>query len=150
MPSKKLNAQLISAYLEKENILILEQADFRQYRSTDNQTTHFAQVIEDSFQDQKVALETFIDLQKAFDKIWKDGVAVNFLRSGKRGRMSRWTKSYMHKRRARVLVDGRQGNKCLLHLGVPQGRGAFTIPIYSDHQRHCEGLANEGESSTLY
>ena len=108
-------------HLEKESVLIPEQAGFRQYRSTDDQTAHLAQVIEDAFQEQKVALTTFIDLQKAFDKVWKDGVAVKLLRSGIRGRMYRWTKSYMHNRRARVLVDGQQGKKFLLHQGVPQG-----------------------------
>ena len=111
----------IQWHLEKENILIPEQAGFRQFRSTEDQTTHLAQIIEDAFQEQKVVLATFIDLQKAFDKVWKDGVAVKLLRSGIRGRMYRWTKSYMHNRRARVLVDGQQGKKFLLHQGVPQG-----------------------------
>jgi len=35
--------------------------------------------------------------------------------------MYRWTKSYLHNRRARVLVDGQCGRKVLLRHGVPQG-----------------------------
>ena len=35
--------------------------------------------------------------------------------------MYQWTKSYLHNRRARVLVDGHCGRKVLLRQGVPQG-----------------------------
>jgi len=78
-------------YLESEAILAPEQAGFRQYRSTEDQTTHLAQVIEDAFQAKKVVLASFIDLQKAFDKVWKEGVGVKMLRAGIRGNMLRWT-----------------------------------------------------------
>ena len=108
-------------YLESEGIIAPEQAGFRQYRSTEDQTTHLSQVIEDAFQAQKVTLAVFIDLQKAFDKVWKDGLLVKLLRSGIRGNMYQWTKSYLHNRRARVLVDGHCGRKVLLRQGVPQG-----------------------------
>jgi ribonuclease HI len=113
--------QRLQLYLETESIIIPEQAGFRQYRSTEDQTTHLTQVIEDAFQTQKVALATFIDLQKAFDKVWKDGLLVKLLRSGIRGHMYQWTKSYLHNRRARVLVNGCCGQKVLLRQGVPQG-----------------------------
>ena len=98
-----------------------EQAGFWQYRSTEDQTTHLAQVIKDAFQAKKVVLASFIDLQKAFDKIWKDGLVVKLLRLGIRGNMLRWTKSYLHNRRARALVNGNKSRKVLLRQGVPQG-----------------------------
>ena len=113
--------QRMQWYLESESIILPEQAGFRRHKSTEDQTTHLAQVIEDSFQAQKVTLAAFIDLQKAFDKVWKDGLLVKLLRSGIQGNMYRWTKSYLHNRRARVLVDGRCGRKVLLRQGVPQG-----------------------------
>ena len=113
--------QRMQWYLESESIILPEQAGFRRYKSTEDQTTHLAQVIEDSFQAQKVTLAAFIDLQKAFDKVWKDGLLVKLLRSGIQGNMYKWTKSYLHNRRARVLVNGRYGRKVLLRQGVPQG-----------------------------
>ncbi|KAK7113996.1 hypothetical protein V1264_000134 [Littorina saxatilis] len=113
--------QRLQLYLESESIIVPEQAGFRQHRSTEDQTTHLSQVIEDAYQAQKVTLATFIDLQKAFDKVWKDGLLVKLLRSGVKGNMYEWTKSYLHNRKARVLVDGHCGRKVLLHQGVPQG-----------------------------
>ena len=106
--------------MESENILGHEQAGFRQYESTDNQTTHLSQVVEDAFQSKKVTLAVFVDLQRAFDKVWKDGLLVKLLRFGVSGRMYKWTNSYLYYRRARV-VDGKQGQKILLKQGLPQG-----------------------------
>ena len=46
----------IEIYLESENIIGHEQAVFRQYKDTEDQTTHLTQVIEDAFQAKNVAL----------------------------------------------------------------------------------------------
>ena len=108
-------------YLEKEMLIAPEQAGFRQYRSTEDQTTHLTQVIEDAFQRKKVVLASFIDLQKAFDEVWKAGLRVKLQRNGIRGNMKKWIDSYLHNRKARVLVNGHTGRKRLLKEGVPQG-----------------------------
>jgi hypothetical protein len=112
--------QRMEWYLESERIIFPEQAGFQRFNSTEDQTTHLAQVIEDSFQARKVTLAAFIDLQKAFDKVWKDGL-VKLQRTGIQDNMHRWTKSYLHNRRARVLIEGRCGRKVLLRYAVPQG-----------------------------
>ena len=88
--------QRLQLYLETESIIIPEQASFRLYRSTEDQTTHLSQVIEDAVQAQKAVLAVFIDLQKAFNKVRKDGCRVKLLRCGIRGNMFQWTKSYLH------------------------------------------------------
>ena len=44
------------------------------------------------------------NLQKAFDKVWKDGLLIKLLRYGIKGNMYQWTKAYLHNRRARVQV----------------------------------------------
>ena len=113
--------QRMQWHLESQKTIVPEQAGFRQYRSTEDQTTHLSQVIEDAFQAKKVVLAAFIDLKKAFDKVWKSGLMVKLLRAGIRGNMLRWTKSYLHSRKARVLVNGHFGRKVLLRQGVPQG-----------------------------
>ncbi len=77
--------------------------------------------MEDAFQSKKVTLAVFVDLQRAFDKDWIDGLLVKLLRVGLSGRMYKWTSSYLYNRRARILVDGKLGRKILLRQGVPQG-----------------------------
>ena len=108
-------------YLETEKILSEEQAGFRQFRSTEDQATYLSQEIEDTFQDKKVMLTTWIDLQKAFDKVWTDGLLVKLQRCGIGGRMYKWISSFLTNRKARVKVDGKHSRKFLLRHGVPQG-----------------------------
>ena len=69
-------------HLEQESIIIPEQAGFQKFLSTEDQVTYLSQVIEDAFQEQKIVLTCFINLQKAFDKVWKDGLLVKLLRYG--------------------------------------------------------------------
>ena len=59
-------------------------------------------------------LTVWIDLQKAFDTVWTDGLLLKL-------NMFRWIKSYLHNRRTRVVIDNTKSNKILLRHGVPQG-----------------------------
>ena len=108
-------------YLETNNLLVPEQAGFRQFRSTEDQATYLSQEVEDAFQEQKLLFVTWIDLQKAFDKVWTDGLLVKLLRSGISNNMYQWIKAYLFNRRARVSVDQTLSKKFLLRHGVPQG-----------------------------
>ena len=108
-------------YLETEDLLAPEQAGFRQFRSTEDQATYLSQEIEDAFQQQRLVLISWIDLQKAFDKIWMEGLLVQLLRNGIASNMFNWIKSYLYNCRARVSVDRVHSNKILLRHGVPQG-----------------------------
>ena len=80
-------------YLETEDLLSQEQAGFRQFRSTEDQATYISQEVEDAFQEQKVVLATWIDLQKAFDKVWTDGLIVKMQRYGIADKMLSWVTS---------------------------------------------------------
>ena len=56
--------------LESEQVLAPQQAGFREHHCTEDQTTYLAQAIEDGFQQNKQTLAIWIDLQKAFHKVW--------------------------------------------------------------------------------
>ena len=63
----------------------------------------------------------WIDLQKAFDKVWTDGLRLKLRRCNISGNMFKWIKSYTHNRKARVVIDNNRSKKILLRHGVPQG-----------------------------
>ena len=109
-------------HLETTNLLASEQAGFRQFRSTEDQATYLSQEIEEAFQEQKLVFAAWIDLQKAFDKVWTEGLLVKLLRNGVAGNMFPWIKSYLFNHRARVSLDSKTNSKkFLLRHGVPQG-----------------------------
>jgi len=64
--------QRLTWYLETNDLLAPEQAGFRQFRATEDQTTYLSQEIEDAFQE-KVTRVAWIDIWRAFDKVWIDG-----------------------------------------------------------------------------
>ncbi|GFR96666.1 RNA-directed DNA polymerase from mobile element jockey [Elysia marginata] len=59
-------------YLEKNNILVEEQAGFRRDRCTEDQIILIAQDIEDGFQEKRHTVVVWIDMAKAFDRVWRD------------------------------------------------------------------------------
>ncbi|XP_053393696.1 uncharacterized protein LOC128555444 [Mercenaria mercenaria] len=105
--------QRMKWYLESNNILAHQQAGFRSFRSTEDQTTYLAQEIENAFQAKMVTLVTWVDLQRAFDKVRVDGLLMKLQRNGVGGTMYRWIKSYLFNRRARVNLDGTSSHKFL-------------------------------------
>ena len=111
----------LSWHLESNNIIAPEQAGFRQHRSTEDQVTYIAQKIEDGFQSQKSTLAVWIDMEKAFDKVWKDGLRIKLQRSGVSGFMLQWITQYLKNRKARVHINGVYSRKKILKEGVPQG-----------------------------
>ena len=121
----KLMERLINTrltwHLEKNNIISPEQAGFRQHRSTEDQVAYIAQKIEDGFQDKKHTLTIWIDMEKAFDKVWKEGLKLKLQKSGVAGCMFQWICQYLNSRKARVHVSGQYSRKKTLKDGVPQG-----------------------------
>ena len=108
-------------HLEGRNIYANEQAGFRKNLSTEDQVTYIAQKIEDGFQKKQHTLTVWIDMEKAFDKVWKDGLRLKLRESGVCGNMFRWISQYLNNRKARVHVDGEYSKKKVLREGVPQG-----------------------------
>ena len=108
-------------HLENNNIYANEQAGFRQNLSTEDQITYIAQKIEDGFQKKEHTLTVWIDMEKAFDKVWKDGLRLKLRKTGVCENMYRWISQYLNNRKARVHVDGDFSKKKVLREGVPQG-----------------------------
>ena len=74
--------QRLKWYLDTNDLLAPEQAGFRQFRATEDQTKYLAQEIEDAFQEKSVTCVVWIDIQRAFDKVWTDGLIVKLMGNG--------------------------------------------------------------------
>ena len=59
-------------HLEKKSLLSPSQSGFRKTRNTEDQVTLLTQFIENGFQQKIKTLAVFVDLTKAFDKVWKE------------------------------------------------------------------------------
>ena len=108
-------------HLEINNVTTKEQTAFRKNRNTEDQLIYLSQSVENAFQEKKKVIATFLDLSKAFDKVWKEGLLLKLLTSGIAGRMFNWIKSFLCHRTARVKLDGNLSYTVKIREGVPQG-----------------------------
>ena len=108
-------------HLETNNLITKEQTAFRKNRNTEDQLIYLAQSIENAFQEKKKTIATFLDLSKAFDKVWKKGLLLKLLTSGIAGRMFNWIQNFLCHRTAKVKLHGNLSHKIKIREGVPQG-----------------------------
>ena len=83
-----------------------EQAGFRKHRSPEDLVTYIAQKVEDGFQTKQHTLTVWIDMEKAYDKNWKDGLRLKRLKSGVNECMHQWFFQYLTNRKAQIHMDG--------------------------------------------
>ena len=67
-------------------------------------------------------------MEKAYDKVWKDGLQLKLQKSGVMGCMYQWISQYLTNRKARVHVNGTYSRKKTLK-GVPRG-GVFSPTLF--------------------
>ena len=108
-------------HLETNGLLSPSKSDFRKNRSTEDQVTQLTQDIENGFQQKTKTLAVFVDLTKAFNKVWKESLHFKLLRKRVCGYMYSWIQSYLFKRSARVRLDGQTSSSVKIREGVPQG-----------------------------
>ena len=74
----------------------------------------------------------FLDVSKAFDKVWHEGFIHKLKCIGIGGNLLKWLESYLHNRRQRVVINGQASEWSLTEAGVPQGSilGPLLFLIY--------------------
>jgi hypothetical protein len=63
----------------------------------------------------------FLDISKAFDKVWHKGLLRKLESLGVRDPLLKWIRSYLSDRMQHVLIDGQSSNWDRVEAGVPQG-----------------------------
>ena len=63
----------------------------------------------------------FLDISKAFDKVWHKGLLYKLESLGVRDPLLKWIKSYLTGRKQRVIIDGQSSDWREIEAGVPQG-----------------------------
>ena len=76
--------------------------------------------------------ETFLDISKAFDKVWRKGLIFKLRSYGVDGSLLKLMENYLTGRQQRVLLNGQTSSWKNILAGVPQGSllGLFLVLIY--------------------
>ena len=108
-------------WLEKNGILNNAQAGFRRGSRTEDQLFRLTQSVIDGFQEKKDTSAVFIDLQQAYDKIWRKGLLIKMQKLGINGKMLDWVQAFLTNRTIQTRFDGSLSSKLTLEEGLPQG-----------------------------
>ena len=63
----------------------------------------------------------FLDISKAFDKVWHEGLIFKLKQNGVSGKLLKLFESYLVNRKQRVMINGSLSNYTNIESGWPQG-----------------------------
>ena len=109
-------------YIERENLLNINQSGFRANDSCINQLISITHEIYRAF-NCNPSLEVrgiFLDLSKAFDKVWHQGLLFKLESFGIRGKLLNLLEDYLSNRFQRVLLNRQESSWFPVKAGVPQ------------------------------
>ena len=123
---ERLLQNRLQLWPEKRNLLNTNQAGFRRKHSSLDQISKVTQSIFDTLErvDRRKsgkAVLVLLDFQKAYDRVWKDGLLSKMGKMGVPAHVSLWVKNFLTDRRARVLWNHSTSKWRVFREGLPQG-----------------------------
>ena len=118
---KRVIEQRLRSHLENIGFLNKHQSGFRRAKSTDDHLFRLSQSITESFNRGEHVVAAFLDVEKAFDNVWHNGLRYKIFQLDLPTKMTRWLSDFLFGRVIQVNVNGFLSNEINPKAGVPQG-----------------------------
>ncbi|GFU47199.1 RNA-directed DNA polymerase from mobile element jockey [Trichonephila clavipes] len=119
--AQKFISTRFNDYLENENILVLEQHGFRPRLSTTNQLLRVVEYIKDRIDRNQYTAAVFLDIQKAFDRVWPTGLLFKLITYKIPPPLILLLKSYISDRSFTVKINRTFSQVRSAKAGIAQG-----------------------------
>ena len=121
---EKILADRLMSVMERRNLLNDNQAGFRQGKCTTDQVLQLTQQAGDRLHSHKGktrTITTFFDYEKAYNKVWRDGLLWKMQEMNLPWRFVRYVRHFLSGNKTRVDVNGVKSKQFFLNEGLPQG-----------------------------
>jgi hypothetical protein len=107
--------------IDEKKLIPDEQHGFRKGHSTIHQLLRTTEYIKDALNHRKFTIGLFLDIAKAFDKVWIEGLIVKLSRAEVDLPMIKILNSFLTRRQFSVKYHGTKSSIRFTRAGVPQG-----------------------------
>lgn len=111
----------INDHLEENNIIPKQQCGFRTGRSTSHQLINVIKTAKENLRNKKSTGVIFLDVEKAFDRVWHNGLLYKMIKLGFPSALIKTVGSFISERTFSVFINGQHSEIKGIRYGVPQG-----------------------------
>ena len=108
-------------YIESKNLLAPQQSGFRKARRCADNLLFITQKVREAFNRKKKAMLLTFDIQKAFDKVWHQGVIYKMRKMRIPEYLINWIAAFLRERKYFVKVNDAKSDLKNILNGAPQG-----------------------------
>ena len=120
--------QRLRSHLEHIEFINKHQSGFREATSTDDHPFRLSQSIIESFNRGEHVVAAFLDVVKAFDNVWHNGLRFKIFQLDLPTKMTHWLSDFLVGRLIQVNVNNFLSNQIIPKAGVLQGLESITFP----------------------
>jgi exonuclease III len=124
---RKMFTNMVRKRLESQVHLHEAQAAFRSKRSCTDNLFVLSRILQEAGKANKTVYAFFLDVRKAYDTVWRDGLSYKLLEKGVDGKLWRVLRDLAVKSTSQVRVNGDLSEAFPLSVGVGQGDPLSTL-----------------------
>ena len=118
---KRVIEQRLRSHLEQIGFINKHQSGFIKAKSTNDHLFRLSQFIMESFNKGEHVVAAFLDVEKAFNNVWHNGLRYKIFQLDLPTKMTRWLSDFLVGRVIQVNINSFLSNQVNPKAGVPQG-----------------------------
>ena len=119
--------QRLYVFCEHNKIIEKDQEGFRRFRSCTHAILRLVQDVCNGFNDGESTVAVLIDMEKAYDSMWRESLLYKLFNIGIVGRVWQWIFAFLQDRKAACMLQEYKSSVFATNIGLPLG--SVIVPL---------------------